>query len=76
VSVARFDAALGEVVLTLDSGATVAVPAALLPALAGAPDGGRTAVRVAQDGALLQWPELRLEVPVRGLLLAALDLQA
>lgn len=70
----RFDAARAQVVLTLLSGSTVAIPASLVPSLAGESAARTAAVRVAGDGALLQWPELRLEVPVRGLLLEALDL--
>lgn len=72
----RFDAARGHVVLTLDSGTTVAIPATLVPALAGATADRRAAVQIAGDGSMLQWPELRVEVPVRGLLIDALELSA
>jgi hypothetical protein len=76
VSAARVDPERGEVVLTLDSGARVAVPWVLFPALSAAPVDGRAGVQVAEDGALLQWPALRLEVSVRELLQRALGLPA
>ena len=76
VSGARVDAERGEVVLTLDSGARVAVPWVLLPALAEAPVSGRDGVQVVGNGSLLRWPALRLEVPVREVLQQALGLPA
>ncbi len=76
VAGARVDVERGEVVLTLDSGARVAVPWVLLPALTEAPVDGRAGVQVVDDGALLQWPALRLEVSVRELLQQALGLPA
>jgi hypothetical protein len=76
VSGARVDAERGEVVLTLDSGARVSVPWILLPALAEAPVSARAGVEVVDDGSLLQWPALRLEVSVRALLQQALGLPA
>ena len=76
VSGVRVDAERGEVVLTLDSGARVSVPWVLLPALREAPEAGRAGVQVVDDGALLQWPALRLEVSVRALLQQALGLPA
>ena len=76
VSGARVDAERGEVVLTLDSGARVAVPWVLLPSLAEVPMSGRDGVQVVENGSLLQWPALRLEVPVREVLQQALGLPA
>ena len=52
------------------------MPWVLLPALREAPEAGRAGVQVVENGALLQWPALRLQVSVRALLQQALGLPA
>jgi hypothetical protein len=69
---ARYDAERALVVLTLASGVTVGVPTSMDPALAEAAPARLAVLQLDVDGGLLRWPELRVELPVRGLLRRAL----
>jgi hypothetical protein len=68
VVAARYDAERALVVVTLASGVTVAVPTHLDPALADVAPARLAVLQLGADGEVLRWPELRLELPVRGLL--------